>query len=208
MLPLLNIAHVPVNTPSLVNTAIPENIAQRVPYDNVAPPVSSPRTEPDAKNNPQFFSLPLSTSTPNTSVTSAQTIEGRPLSGAPIGTPATLIAQFISQPVPQQTSQQLRSLLDQYEKQIASNQTKEAPANIVRIDAGPAGAFSKLLGQPVKSPGKNSDNTPRHVSDIDVAEESDSIATELPAMVPPVALRSYQASLTRNDTLKSVSEQN
>ncbi|MGE0754486.1 MAG: hypothetical protein AB7L92_04935 [Alphaproteobacteria bacterium] len=206
MLALVNTAYIPVSTQPLVNTAIPENIAQRVPYDNVAPPVSSPRTEPDARGNRQFFSsspIPTASQTPPPE----QTAYGKPLSGAPFGAPATLLAQLIGQPVPQQTSNQLRTILSEYEKLLTNSQIKYLPSNAGRPAAEPAGAFSRLLAQPAKQQqATRSENRINTSSPAESAEDDGNYQDVAPARTAAtMASNAYRASAARNKTLEAVS---
>lgn len=228
MLPLITTAYIPVTPPpSLVDTAIPDNSAQRVPYDNAQPPVSSPRTDPDARGNPQFLSpLPAATAAPS-AIASLPT-EARGFAGAPFGTPATLIAQLMGAPISSETGQ-LQVILQAYERIVANSQIKYRPSDATKPQVEPAGVFGKLLEQngaarnapvqtakiveaqaaaasPAAAPraanGNKRDDEIK-LPTIEIDSETGEIAIPEAKVIPAQAIRSYQVSLARNSAIKT-----
>lgn len=208
MLPLVNTAIVPTAPPpsNLVATQVADSNVQRVPPVNVSPPVSSAKTEPDARRNPQFFSPVQSQAPVTVNQQATNTVEGRQFSAQSFGAPATLLAQLIGQQTPQESAGRLESILQEYEKLVVLGQTKYRPSLASKPPPPPPGPAAKLAQQlrEVQAQPTQTAEVQIEATDNTAVETQTPIRVETP--VPPAqGISQYQTSLARNETLDTAS---
>ncbi len=210
MLPLINTTLTSVTPqPSLVATPVPESNTLRVPPTAVAPPVSSAQIDPNASGNNQL--LPQTTGTPSSpsaAIAQSLVVTANNLSpGAPIGAPATLLAQMIGQNLPPEAQNMLRGVLNEYEKIIVNSYVKYKPSNASLPRAEPAGAFSQMLKQ-ITSPAQEKPapvraaspaNTAQTETDVDDTVQEATVVDAAPAAVKPAykAFNAYAVAAAR-----------
>lgn len=127
-----------VITTPLINTAVPGSAIVHMPYDNVAPSVSSAQTDPNARGN----------STPPPEEEHAPAAP--PPSPFPnfLSNPAvssSVQATFLAQLISQDASPETTGILVQYEKLVAFSNVKYKPSNAMKPAPEPSGVFGKLL---------------------------------------------------------------
>lgn len=209
MVPIVNT--VPVILTPLVATALPDAIAAaRVPYDNVAPSVSSPQTNPNARGNSVAvaasqsppISIPLSASSP---------ISARASGGLTLGTPTGFLAQVIGQDF----SPAAQSVLAAYERLVAISQVKYKPSNAGKPAPEPTGVYARQLAQqrsvpraPVELPAAplpkpEAATVPAPQITLVLKPKSAEPAKKETRASLPAAVGAYQASVARNAAIKA-----
>lgn len=203
MLPVVNSIYLPTQAP-LVNTVTPGTTITHVPYDNVAPSVSSAQTDPNARGNSSYISIqeeaPAAAQSESEQIVSASRLTG----GAP-GAPATFLAQLIAQ-----GSGETAAILAQYEKMVAYSNVKYKPSNAFKPPAEPLGVFGHLLQQAHAQPAPAVVKAAPHPAAHAVQAATPAPAAPRPAPANPgIALRSlrtiaassYAASVQRTEAL-------
>ena len=142
--PLGNINSI-ATTPTLVATALPNSIALRVPYDNVAPSVSSAQLDNNASGNRN--SLPK-TEVPQTVASTASANEKFFLSSLANSTSFSASAQttFLAQLASGDISPEVRSIFAQYDKLVSYANVKYKPSNAGK-PSEPSSLFGAFLKQ-------------------------------------------------------------
>lgn len=148
MLPVVNASAIPAQ-PSFVATFIPGNNAVlHVPYDNVAPSVSSVQIQNNARGNsaaPPPAGQPAVSAAPAPAVSAAlATASGSLAAGAGV--------TFFAQVIGQGASLEAQGMLVQYEKMVALAQVKYKPSNASLPPPEPAGVFGRILQQEKAAP--------------------------------------------------------
>lgn len=150
MVPLVASNAIPT-PPPVINTMLPGATIAHVPYDNVAPSVSSAEINNNASNNntppPAPETAPENALSVDEAFTTYLTNAGPALN---INAQATFLAQLIGQDVtvPPETA----GILVQYEKLNAFANVKYKPSNAQKPEAGPSNAFSRLLQEENTAP--------------------------------------------------------
>lgn len=198
----------PIQTP-LINTALPGAAVVHVPYDNVAPSVSSGEVNNNARDNSGGI-LPAEEEA--AAITEGNYAATRLPAGdaaniAPAGQ-ATFIAQLLSQGTP------ISGVLLEYEKLISFSYVKYKPSNAAKPAPPPAGIFGRILQEEKAAPPRVQARTeapPAAVEKVDIpaAPPAKDIAAAAPvtAASPPgpravsKAFDAYTASAARNDTI-------
>jgi|CXWL01.1.fsa_nt_gi hypothetical protein len=130
--------------PTLVATALPNSIALRVPYDNVAPSVSSSQLDNNASGNRN--SLPK-TESPQSFVNVSSAIENFSLSSLTVNSASyTANAQtsFLAQLAGGDLSPEVHGIFVQYDKLVSFANVKYKPSNAGK-PVDPVGIFKTLL---------------------------------------------------------------
>src|SRR5688572_30150488 len=118
MLPAVaNISPTAPATTSLVATSLPENFAQRVPYTNVSPTVSSVQINNNARGNGSYVAVEnvASYAVP---VTDGDAATGTAGGVTPTKIPAAFLAQMIGQSVPPAMQGVLSHVLGAYDEMV------------------------------------------------------------------------------------------
>jgi hypothetical protein len=219
MLPAINILipHPPVQTP-LVATALSDAIALRVPPDNVAPSVSSPHIDPNARGNSNQLPPPSAPASAAASPSLSPGISGGFFTSTGSGFWLSPQATFLAQMIDQDYTPQTRVVLVQYERLMNLGNVKYRPSDAAKPAAEPAGLFGRLLReeqamrapQPPAASGSAMGEKAVAVASVQsaarpqlqrVAKPSAKTASGIPARLPSQAMSAYQVSLTRNAAL-------
>lgn len=205
MIPSVTIATSYVPTPPpVVNTTVPGSAILHVPYDNVAPSVSSVQINNNARGN--------STATPSNAPaeelvdnsgeeTAPQRNTAR--SGGPLASAQTT---FLAQLAGQDNSPQSNVILVQYEKLIAYSNVKYKPSNALKPEAEPAGVFGRILQQEKTGVPVQEASRPAPAPAADQARIAQSAPVAEPQLAAPAPQRAKPAARTReaaNEKLSS-----
>jgi hypothetical protein len=198
----------PSATPTLVATTLPNSSALRVPYDNVAPSVSSAQLDNNASANRNFTTktniLPQPLPSNGTEEKFSFNQAGNSIYFSP-GAQTAFLAQLASGDI----SAEVHGIFVQYEKLVSYANVKYKPSNAGK-PADNAGLFSTLLqleksgashvtqaASPVISPPvfePAGDNEPQQAITATAASQETPPEKE----VPLSRLNAYSASITRN----------
>lgn len=150
MLPVASVNN-PVPVP-IVNTTLPGTVVVHVPYDNVAPSISSAQVNNNASPNSEAAAAEEETATDQADAVSeeAQAASNATSNAAPSlpGPQATFLAQLLSQ----DGSPPVQTILVQYEKLNALGNVKYKPSNAFRPTQAPANTFGQLLQESRPAP--------------------------------------------------------
>lgn len=220
MLPAINVLN--YNPPtSLVATTMPDAIAVRAPYDNVAPSVSSPQLNNNASPNNEVVPATAEDvqAAAAASETSSFTLPSNAQAIANSGSQAAFLAQLIEQ----DGSPTAQNVLVQYEKLVNFSLVKYKPSDAGRPQADPAATFEKVfqslhttsspapttVSAPIRQPQVQLQNTAPQVE-----AEAPVVAVEAPAPRPAkapqdnapaastfttAAISAYTATVQRNN---------
>lgn len=132
--------------PPIVNTTTPGTTVNHVPYDNVAPSVSSAQVDNHTKGNgtaTQAAAEQAAAPPPDSGDEGASfALRQNRLPSLP-----SIAAQsgFVAQLAGQDTSPQTQGILLQYEKLVSYSDVKYKPSNAARPQAGPASLFGQIV---------------------------------------------------------------
>jgi len=133
--------------PTLVDTALPQNFAQRVPVTNVPPSVSNVQISNNARGN-GFYAPVENTGGLSVPVIAADGASGTAGSVASnISVPAPFLAQLMSQQVPLALQGALSNVLLSYDQMVRFGIVRHEPSLATLPPAPPAGVFGKILAQ-------------------------------------------------------------
>lgn len=157
--------------PPIVNTAVPGTSVAHVPYDNVAPSVSSAQVDNNARGNNSARPQAAETPAPLPQLASESSLAG--LSYASSSAAAALPAQatFIAQLMGQDTSPATQVVLVEYEKMLSLSNVKYKPSDAAKPQAQPSGLFNRIL-QEEKAPAPTAqqvDSEPAHTLQVAAA---------------------------------------
>ena len=129
----------PVNTTLVAGSVVP------VPYQSVAPSVSSVQIGNNARGN----STAVPTAAANETPEAPEQVEAPLLSARALAQTGGAIANaptvFLAQLAAQEQSPQARGILVQYEKLVAFSNVKYKPSDAFKPEEEPAGVFGRLL---------------------------------------------------------------
>jgi len=193
MLPVVpNLSSYTLPTP-IVNTTVPGTAITHVPYDNVAPSVSSASVDNNARGNSN--SAPAPTAPPVAEAPPAQvTPLPSVLTGVPSGLNISAQATFIAQLAGQDTSPETQVILVQYEKMVANSNVKYAPSEAFRPQAEPSSVFGRMM-QSEKAPTLAAQQAAAQTHSVEIAT-----INAVAAVDPRPAARSAKAQANATET--------
>lgn len=189
---------------SLAGATLPGSVVAHVPYDNVAPSISSAEVNNNASPNSEMATSDQAAAIQADANDGEQTSSAAANNAAQNqsgGAQATFIAQLISQDI----SPPAQTILVQYEKLVAISNVKYKPSNASKPAAAPSSAFGQILQQskpavnvqpvqPVQpQPRQPVAATPAAVSEEAVAANPEPVV--LPQPRPPVQQRPVTVSV-------------
>lgn len=141
MLPVVaNVNPYALQTP-IVNTVTPGTTLVHVPYDNVAPSVSSATIDTNARGNSNALVVASEAAPEATPPTPFSNVLQNSQGPQNIGAQATFLAQLIGQ----DSSPETTGILIQYEKLAVMANVKYKPSYAFKPPPEPAGVFGRIL---------------------------------------------------------------
>jgi hypothetical protein len=159
MMPLVNTTSSFITPPPLVNTTTPGTTIAHVPYDNIAPSVSSAQVDNNARGNSTPTASPAPAAAPaqpDPDVPSSFSLALTNASGNfSTAAPATFLAQLMGQDL----SPEAKAVLVQYEKLVNIGNVKYKPSNALKPEAEPSNIFGKILQSERAAPSRPAQET-------------------------------------------------
>lgn len=184
--------------PPIVNTTVPGTATVHVPYDNVAPSVSSAQINNNARGNSNA-AAPPPVAPPVTDTPDLPQVTPLPsvLTGAPPGVTLTAQATFIAQLAGQDTSPETQVILVQYEKMVTNSIVKYKPSFAFKPPDEPSSVFGRILLTE-----KQSTQAPQNIAQSIAKAQSAEIAAvnSVTATAPAPSARSAKTTSNVTET--------
>jgi len=190
--------------PPLVNTTTPGTSVTHVPYDNVAPSVSSAQVDNNAKGNSEAtastaYQIAADAQSANDSIAA--------LSNNSATLSATAQAPFIAQVAAQDDTQETLAVLA---KLVEYSNVKYKPSNAMKPTDAPSGVFGRILASERSTPAVSPKTTkPAAVTQTTVPKETQAAPKAQTAdhttTLPTQAVNAYATGATRVTTQSDAS---